>query len=79
MEQEAADELDCIEAHDAAAVAISGVPPAEAYLTVFEAEESSVGDGDAVRVASQVLKHMFWSAEWWLGVDHPLCSAQTSK
>ena len=45
MEQEAANELDRIELHDAAAVAMPGVPPAEAHLPVVEAEESSVGDG----------------------------------
>ena len=72
MEQEAADELDRIEGHDAAAVAMTGVPPAEAHLSVVEAEESSVGDGNPMRVAGQVLQHMFGSAERRLGVDHPL-------
>ena len=74
MEQEAADELDRIEGHDAAAVAMSGVPPAEAHLSVIEAEESSVGDGNPVRVAGQILQHMLGSAERRLGVDHPLSS-----
>src|SRR5664280_1940441 len=75
MEQEAAHELDRIEGHDAAAVATTGVPPSEAHLSVVEAEESSVGDRYAMRVAGQILQHMFRSAEWRLGVDHPLCSA----
>ena len=79
MEQEAADELDCIEAHDAAAVSMSGVSPAEAHLSVVEAEESSVGDGNPMRVAGQVLQHMFRSAEWGLGVDYPLFSAQGTQ
>jgi len=79
MEQEAADELDSFEAHDAAAVAMPGVPPAEAHLSVFEAEQPSVGDGDAMRVAGQILQHMFRSSEGRLGVDHPLCSAQGAK
>ena len=79
MEQEAADELDRIEVHDAAAVVVPGVPPAEAHLSVLEAEEPSVGDGDPVGVAGQVLQHMFGSAERRLGVDHPLCSAQSHQ
>jgi len=58
MEQEAADELDCIEAHDAAAVPMSGISPSEAHLAIFEAEQSSVGDGNTVRVAGQILQHM---------------------
>jgi hypothetical protein len=51
MEQEAADELDRVELHDAAAVVVSGVPPSEAHLAVIEAEESSVGDGNLWRMA----------------------------
>jgi hypothetical protein len=54
MEQEAADELDRIEVHDAAAVAMTGVPPAEAHLSVVEAEEPSVGDGYPNRNSNSV-------------------------
>ena len=72
VKQEAADELDRIEGHDAAAVVMSGVSPAEAHLSVVETEQPSVGDGDAVGVAGQVLQHVFGSAERRLGVDHPL-------
>jgi hypothetical protein len=79
MEQEAADELDCIELHDAAAVAMPGVPPAEAHLSVVEAEESSVGDGNPMGVAGQVLQHMLGSSERRLGVDHPLSPAHVPK
>ena len=53
VEQEAADELDRIEGHDAAAV-VPGVSPAEAHLSVVEAEQPSVGDGDTVGIAGQV-------------------------
>ena len=79
MEQEAANELDRIELHDAAAVAMPGVPPAEAHLPVVEAEESSVGDGNPMRVAGHVRQHMLGAAERGLGVDHPLRSAQGTK
>ncbi len=79
MKQEAADELDRIESHDAAAVVMSGVSPAKAHLAVFEAEQPSVGDGDPMSVAGQVLQDMFGSSERRLGVDHPLSSAQRMK
>ncbi len=59
MEQEAADELDRIEPHDAAAVVVPGVAPSETHLTVVEAEQSSVRDGDPMRVAGQILQHLF--------------------
>jgi hypothetical protein len=77
--QEAADELDRVEGHDAAAVVVSGVSPAEAHLAVVEAEQSPVGDGDAMGVAGQVLQHVFRTAEGRLGVDRPISLAQRTK
>jgi hypothetical protein len=62
VEQEAADELGRIESHDTAAAVMPGVAPAEANLAVFKAEKSSVRDGDPMRVACQVLEHMFRSS-----------------
>ena len=75
MEQEAADELDCIEGHHTAAVVVSGVSPAEAYLSAVEAEQPSVGDGDAVGVAGEVLQDVFGSAEGGLGRPPTLAGA----
>jgi hypothetical protein len=79
MEQEATHELGCLESHDAASVVVPGVPPAEADLAVVEAEKSSVGNGDTMGVAGQILQHMFWATERRLGVDHPICSPQFSE
>jgi hypothetical protein len=79
MEQKTSDELDRIELHDAAAVVVSGIAPAKAHLPVVEAEQSSVGDGNPVSVARQVLQHMFGSSERRLGIDHPLSPAHVPK
>ena len=79
MEQETSDELDRIELHDAAAVVVSGIAPAKAHLSVVETEQSSVGDGNPVRVAGQVLQHMFGSSERRLGIDHPLSPTHVPK
>ena len=35
-----------------------------------------VGNGHAMGVAGQVLEDVFRSAEWWLGVDHPILAEQ---
>jgi hypothetical protein len=35
-----------------------------------------IGDGDAVGVASQILKHMFRTAEGRLGVHNPLLAEE---
>lgn len=79
MEQEAADELDRIEVHAAAAVAMTGVSPAKADLSVLEADESSVGDGDPMGVSGQIFQNMLGSAKRRLGIDHPLSSSEASE
>lgn len=79
VKQEPADELDGIEGHDCTVVVMSGVPPAKAYPAVLDAEKSSIGNGHTVRVASQILEHMFGAAEGRLGADHPLSLAQGTK
>jgi hypothetical protein len=48
----------------------------KAHLAVVETEEPSVGDGDAVGVAGQILQHLLGAAEWWFGVHDPLLVAQ---
>jgi hypothetical protein len=79
VEKEATNELSRIEPHDAASVVVPGVPPAEAYLTVLEAEKSPVGDGDAMGVAGQILQHMLGSTKGRLQVDDPLSTPQASQ
>ena len=58
MEQEATDELHCIELHDLAAVVMFGVAPAKTHLPLAQAQQSAVGNGDAMGVAGQILQHM---------------------
>jgi hypothetical protein len=31
-----------------------------------------VGDGDAVRIASEIVQNMLGTAEGWLGIDDPV-------
>ena len=38
--------------------------------------ESVIGNGHAMGVAGQVLEHVFRSAKWRLGVDHPILPEQ---
>src|SRR5580658_1702761 len=79
MEQEAADELSGLKSHRAASVVVPGVAPAKAHLSVLEADEPSVGDGDPMGVASQILQNMLGSAKRRLGVDHPGFSSKASE
>jgi hypothetical protein len=70
MEQETADELSSLESHGAASVVVPRIAPAKANLSVLEAYEPSVGDGDAMGVAGRILQNMLGAAERSLGVDH---------
>ncbi len=72
MDQEAPQELVCGESHDLLLAAASVVFPAEGNALSVEADEAMVGDGDAVRVAGEIVENMLGSAEGWLGIDDPL-------
>ena len=72
MQQEAAHKLHCIQGHDLFLVVVSRIPPAKSNLTVLEAKQSTVGDGDAVSVMSQVLNDMPRGRKGLLGVDDPV-------
>jgi hypothetical protein len=52
MEQEAAQELICRKSHELLFAAMNVVLPAEGDSIVMEGDETMVGDGNAVSVAS---------------------------
>ena len=72
VKEKAAQELIDGESHEALAVAMSGVPPTESDLAVFENQESVVGDGDAMGIGAKVPQDMLGTTEGWLGIDDPV-------
>ena len=50
--------------------------PAESDLAVGKVHDPVIGDGDAMRVAGQIMEDMFGPAEGPLGVDHPILTEQ---
>jgi hypothetical protein len=72
MEQEAAHKLHRIQGHDLLLVAVCRITPAKSNLTVSEAQESTVGDGYAVSVMSQVWNDMLRAGKGLLDVDNPV-------
>ena len=72
VQQEAAHKLHCIQGHDLFLVAVCRITPAKSNLTVFEAKKSTVGDGYAVSVMSQVLNDMLRAGKGLLDVDDPV-------
>jgi hypothetical protein len=55
---------------------MSVVLPAEADSIVVEGDETVVGDGNAVSVASQIVEDMFCPGERRLGVDDPVLTEE---
>ena len=76
VQQEAAQELICGNGHDLLLAAVGIISPAEGDAIVLEGHEAMAGNGDAMRVARQVVENMFGAAEGWLGVDHPVLLAE---
>ena len=76
MEHEATQELFGSHRHLALLAAVSVVLPAEGDLAVGNGHETVIGDGHAVRIAGQVMEHMFRPAERSFGVDHPILTKQ---
>ena len=72
MQQEAAHKLQSIQGHGLFLVAVCRITPAKSNLTVFEAKKSTVGDGYAVSVMSQVLNDMLRAGKGLLDVDDPV-------
>ena len=71
VEQKPTHELDRIQGHDLAPAVVRIVFPLKTDAAILEGAESMVGDGHAVGVASQILKHEPGSAEGGLDVNHP--------
>ncbi len=79
VQQEAAQEFVCRQAHDALPVAMLGVSPAEADLAVREGDQPAVRDTDAMGVSAEIAQRMLGSAEGPLGVNHPVVTEQDSE
>lgn len=79
VQQEAPDELDCLQRHGLVLIAVSGVAPSERDLTVVQRQQAIAGDGHSVRIAGEVLQDVLRSAERWLSVDDPLCRLGVPK
>jgi hypothetical protein len=72
MLEEPAKKLLVAEGHHAAFAVMSIILPSKRHVSVGHIYESMVGDRDAVGVASQIMQHMFRSAEWSLRIDYPV-------
>ena len=79
MQQEAPQELFGGKRHQSPFAAARIVFPEEGDFAIGEVDNAMVRDGDPVRVASQVMEDMLWTAEWPLGIDNPILAKQSTE
>ena len=79
MKQKAAEELVQRESHDALAVAMGGVSPAEADVAVSKSNQPAIRDGDTMGVGTEITEDVFGAAERRLGVDDPVVAEQRTE
>jgi len=72
MLEKPAQKLLVAEGRHAALAVMSIILPSKRHVSVGHIYESMVGDRDAVGVASQIMQHVFRSAEWFLRIDYPV-------
>src|SRR3990172_4455341 len=72
MQQETADELLRIQAHDLLARVVAVILPAKADLAINEVDQTLVGAGNAMRVGTEIFEDVLGAAKRWLGVNPPL-------
>ena len=71
MEQKSPDELVCREGHGFLLIVVAVVSPFKSHLAIFDVDEPMIGKGHPVRVAADIVHHLLWPGERWLGVDDP--------
>ena len=76
VQQEAPDELVCIERHALWRGAAGVVLPSKTDAAIVESEKAAVGDGDPMGVTAQIGEHLAWSRKRALGVNDPFGTAQ---
>src|SRR5437764_9229048 len=79
VKQEAADELEGVESHHLRFAVMAIILPAEADAAICQADEPRIGDGDAMRIATEISQHLLWSTEGRLGIDDPLDATDFGK
>ena len=65
--------------HLAALIVMGVVLPAKGDVIVVHRQQSVIGDGYAMRVASQILQDVFRPSERCLGVDDPVLPEESAE
>src|SRR5689334_17380579 len=79
MLEEAAQELFVSKGHRARLAVMRVVLPTKGHFLIRDVEQSVIGDGDAMRVASQVMQNVLGPAKWLFGVHDPVFAKERAQ
>ena len=79
MEQETPQKLLGGHSHQPLFALVRVVLPAKSDLAVDKVDDPVVGNGDAMRVAGQIMENVFGSSEWPFSVNNPVVTKQRSQ
>ena len=79
VHQEAADKFVGADRHHLLPIVIGVVFPAKLDAVIVQGNQAVVGDGDPVRVASEVVEHLLRAGKRRLRIHNPLLLARRSK
>ena len=69
----------CGQGHDLDRAAVAIVLPSEGELIPGQAEQSRIGDGDAMSVAAEIGQYLLGPTKRRLGINHPLHPTQLAE
>src|SRR5437764_12915235 len=78
MEQESPDKLIGRQSHGLLLV-VAVVLPTESHMPRIDIQETIIGDGDAVGVATNIVEHLLRTSKGPLRIDHPFFALHRSQ
>ena len=78
MEQETPQKLFGGHGHQPLLALVGIIFPTEGDVAIGKVHNPVIGDGDAMRVAGQIVEDMFGSSEWPFGVNYPILRPRKS-
>lgn len=71
VKQKSSDELIRREGHGFLLIVVAVVSPIKFHLAIFDVDDPVIGNGDPVGITADIVHHLLWPGERWLGVDDP--------
>jgi hypothetical protein len=79
VQQETANELFRGKGSCLPPISVGAISVAELHLPVIAGQQAVIGDGDAMRVTSQIVQELLGAREGWLRVDDPWLFPQAAE